>query len=260
MPTYVANLSMLWPELDVYDRFRAAAEAGFSRVEILFVHTLDLARVEQQLRDLHLSLLLFDPSPGDWEAGERGLACNPDRRPEFQRTLDEALQTAQRLGVPRLNVLTGIPTPDVGPDLAHETLVANFQWVAPRAAAAGVTLLIENINPTDFPGYHVRTVERAANLVRAVGAPNVRVQFDQYHVGMVGGDARALIREYLALVEHVQIADVPGRHEPGTGQQLIAEFLSDLDSLGYRGAVGLEYRPSGPTQEAIAWLPRADRG
>jgi hydroxypyruvate isomerase len=259
MPKFAANLSMLWPELDVYDRFRAASDAGFTRVEILFVHTLDVTRIEQQLRDLHLRLVLFDPSPGDWEAGERGLACNPARRSEFQRTIDEALQTAQRLGARRLNVLTGIPTPDVGPDTAHASLVANFQWAAPRAAAAGVMLLIENINPTDFPGYHVTTVERAAALVRGVGAPNVRVQFDQYHVGMVGGDARALLREYVDLVEHVQIADVPGRHEPGTGQQPILEFLSDLDAVGYSGAVGLEYRPSVPTESAIAWLPRDQR-
>jgi hydroxypyruvate isomerase len=260
MPKYAANLSMLWPELDMYDRFRAAAEAGFTRVEILFVHTLDIARIEQLLRELHLSLVVFDPSPGDWEAGERGLACNPVRRPEFQRSIDEGLQTAQRLGVEKLNVLTGIPTPDVGPDAAHESLVANFQWAAPRAAAAGVRLLVENINPTDFPGYHIRTVERAADLVRAVGAPNVRVQFDQYHVGMVGGDARELLREYLSLVEHVQIADVPGRHEPGTGQQPIAAFLADLDGVDYAGSVGLEYRPSGQTDAALAWLPRDLRG
>lgn len=260
MPTFAANLTMLWPELDVYDRFRAAADAGFSRVEILFVHTLDLARVERLLRDLHLSLVLFDPAPGDWEAGDRGLACNPGRREEFQAAIDEALQTAQRLGVQRLNVLTGIPLPEVGPDTVHETLVSNFRWAAPRAAAAGVKLLIENINPTDFPGYHVRSVERAATLVRAIGAPNVRVQFDQYHVGMVGGDARALLREYVDLVEHVQIADVPGRHEPGTGQQPIREFLADLDAVGYQGAVGLEYRPSGATAPALAWLPRDQRG
>jgi hydroxypyruvate isomerase len=260
MPRYAANLSMLWPELDVYDRFSAAADAGFTRVEILFVHTLDVGRIEQQLRDLNLSLVLFDPSPGDWEAGERGLACNPARQVEFQRTLDDALRTARRLGVRRLNVLTGIPTPEVGPDAVHETLVTNFRWAAPRAADSGVTLLVENINPTDFPGYHIRSVERAADLVRAVGAPNVRVQFDQYHVGMVGGDARALLREYVTLVDHVQIADVPGRHEPGTGQQPIREFLSDLDGVGYTGAVGLEYRPSGATPAALAWLPPDQRG
>ncbi|MBV9581222.1 MAG: TIM barrel protein, partial [Chloroflexi bacterium] len=165
------------------------------------------------------------------------------------------------LGVERLNVLTGIPTPDVGPDTAHESLVANFRWAVPRAEALGVKLLVENLNPTDFPGIYIRSVERAADLVRAVGAPNVRLQLDQYHVGMVGGDARALLREHLNLVEHVQVADVPGRHEPGTGQQPIKEFLADLDSLGYQGSVGLEYRPSGPsTEAALAWLPADQRG
>jgi hydroxypyruvate isomerase len=120
-------------------------------------------------------------------------------------------------------------------------------------------LLIENINNTDFPGYYVNTVERAAQIIDEIAQPNVRLQFDQYHVGMMGGDARALIRTYHGVVEHVQIADVPGRHEPGTGQQPIREFLSDLDSLGYRGAVGLEYRPSGPTEAALAWLSHEAR-
>jgi hydroxypyruvate isomerase len=259
MPKFVANLSMLWPDLDVYDRFSAAAEAGFSRVEILFVHTLDIGRIQQLLRDNHLELVLFDPQPGDWEAGERGLAVNPDRKSEFQRTLHEALQTAQRLGVHRLNALTGIPQPNLTPDTVSSTLVENFQWAAPLAEAAGVTLLVENINTTDFPGYYITTVSRAAELFSAVGQPNVRVQFDQYHVGMMGGDARAELRQYLDLVEHVQIADVPGRHQPGTGQQPIREFLADLDALGYAGGVGLEYRPTGSTESALEWLPRPAR-
>jgi hydroxypyruvate isomerase len=259
MPRYAANLSMLWPELDVYERFGAAAEAGFSRVEILFVHTLDINRIEQLLRDNRLELVLFDPSPGDWEAGERGLACNPGREAEFQRSIDEALETAQRLGVRRLNALTGIPRPDVSPETAHATLVENFGRAAPRADSIGVKLLVENINTTDFPGYYVSSVERAAKLVKDVNSPNVRVQLDQYHVGMIGGDARAALREHLDLVEHVQIADVPGRHQPGTGQQPIREFLADLDALGYTGAVGLEYRPEGPTESALEWLPRAER-
>jgi hydroxypyruvate isomerase len=259
MPKYAANLSMLWPELDVYDRFRAAAEASFTRVEILFVHTLDISRIQQLLRDNHLELVLFDPAPGDWEAGERGLACNPGRQSEFQRTIDVALETAQRLGVHRLNALTGIPVPGVSPEVAHTTVVENFRRAAPRADSVGVKLLVENINTTDFPGYYVSSVERAAQIVRDVDHPNVRVQLDQYHVGMIGGDARAALREHLDLVEHVQIADVPGRHQPGTGQQPIREFLADLDALGYEGAVGLEYRPSGPTEAALEWLPRAER-
>ena len=260
MPKFAANLSMLWPELDVYDRFGAAAEAGFSRVEILFVHTLDLGRIEKLLRQHHLDLLLFDPAPGDWDGGERGLACNPGRKSDFQRSIDQALETARRLGVQRLNALTGIPQPDVTPETAHATLVENFGWAASCAESAGVTLLVENINPTDFPGYFITTVERAARLVKDVDRPNVRVQLDQYHVGMVGDNARALLREYLPLVEHVQIADVPGRHQPGTGEQPIREFLADLDALGYAGAVGLEYRPIGSTAVALEWLPRSQRG
>jgi hydroxypyruvate isomerase len=260
MPKFAANLSMLWPELDVYDRFGAAANAGFTRVEILFVHTLDTSRIGRLLDDHGLELVLFDPAPGDWDGGERGLACNPDRGVEFQRTIVDALETAQRLRVHRLNVLTGIPRPDVSPDKAWGTLVENFLWAAPLAKSAMVNVLVENINTTDFPGYYVSTVERAAQLVKDVYQPNVRVQLDQYHVGMVGGDARAALREYLPVVEHVQIADVPGRHQPGTGQQPIREFLADLDALGYQGAVGLEYRPDGPTDAALEWLPKSQRG
>jgi len=259
MPKYAANLSMLWPELDMYDRLPAARSAGFSRVEILFVHVLDLQRLEQLLKDNDLELVLFDPEPGQWDAGERGLAVNPGREREFERTVLEGLQTAARLGVHRLNVLTGIPVAGVSERQVHDTLVSNFRSVAPRARDAGVTLLIENINNTDFPGYYASTVERVAELVRDIDQPNVRIQFDQYHVGMMDGDARALIRQHHQMVEHVQIADVPGRHEPGTGQQPIRDFLSDLDALGYAGAVGLEYRPSGQTEAALEWLPREQR-
>ncbi len=259
MPKFAANLSMLWPELDMYDRFGAAAAAGFSRVEILFVHTLDLARVASLLHDHNLQLVLFDPAPGDWEAGERGLACNPSRQAEFQRTVLEALQSAERLGVRQLNLLTGIPRPGVSELDAHRAIVDNFGWAAQRAQQAGVALLAENINTTDFAGYYVNTVDRAAQIVNDVGASNVRIQFDQYHVGMMGGDALALIRQYAPLVNHVQIADVPGRHEPGTGSQPIAAFLAELDTLGYEGSVGLEYRPSVSTDAALDWLPLLDR-
>jgi hydroxypyruvate isomerase len=260
MPKFAANLSMLWPDLDVYDRFAAAASAGFSRVEILFVHTLDTNRIEQLLQEHQLELVLFDPAPGDWEAGERGLACNPGRESEFRRSIEAALETARQLGVHRLNALTGIPLPEVGPEAAHATLVENFRWAAPLMESASVKLLVENINPTDFPGYYVTSVERAARLVKDVDQSNVRVQLDQYHVGMIGGDAQAALREYFDLVEHVQVADVPGRHQPGTGQQPIREFLSELDALGYAGAVGLEYRPDGPTAAALEWLPKSQRG
>ena len=260
MPRFAANLSMLWPELDVYDRFRAAAEAGFSRVEILFVHVLDRERVARLVKDLKLELVLFDPAPGDWEAGERGLGCLPGRQDEFRRSVADAISTATRFGTARLNALVGIQPPGVSDAQASTTLVENLRDVAGPAAQAGIKLLVENINTTDMPGYFVSTVERAAQIVNAVDRPNVRVQLDQYHVGMMGGNAAELFRKYADLVEHVQIADVPGRHEPGTGQQPIQSFLNELDALGYSGAVGLEYRPSADTENALAWLPRERRG
>jgi hydroxypyruvate isomerase len=259
MPRFAANLSMLWPELDVYDRLPAAAAAGFSRIEILFIHELDHDRLERLLREHSLELVLFDPAPGDWQAGERGLLCVPGREAEFLQSVRDALAAAQRLGTRRLNCICGIVPPGVSRENAERTALENLRQAAPLAQQAGVFLLIENINGTDMPGYFADTAEKAAALVRAVDHPSVRLQLDQYHVGMVGGDAREELRRYTGLVEHVQIADVPGRHEPGTGQQPILEFLDELDRVGYGGAVGLEYRPSSTTDAALAWLPLEKR-
>jgi len=259
VPRYAANLSMLWPELDVYDRFGAAAAAGFSRVEILFVHALDHGRLANLLNEHALELVLFDPAPGNWDAGERGTLSLPGREEEFQRSIRDALEAARVLGTRRLNAIAGVLPAGVTREDAEQTAVGNLRQAAPLAEQAGVMLLVENINTTDMPGYVADTVERAAAIVQAVDRPNVRLQLDQYHVGMMGGDARAALRTYRDLVEHVQIADVPGRHEPGTGQQPIPEFLADLDALGYAGAVGLEYRPSATTDAALAWLPRDQR-
>jgi hydroxypyruvate isomerase len=260
MPSYAANLSMLWPELDVYDRFRAAADAGFRRVEILFVHQLDLERVEGLLRQHGLELVLFDPSPGDWDAGERGLMTLPGREDDFLTTIRAAVATAQRLDVPRLNVLAGAPPANVSREQAFETARQNLRAAAALADPAGITLLIEPINTVDMPGYFTSSVELGVRLVQAAERDNVRLQLDQYHVGMMGGDARQALRQHFALVQHVQVADVPGRHQPGTGTQPIRQFLADLDALGYTGSVGLEYRPQGSTDEALGWLPRDARG
>jgi len=260
MPRFAANLTMLWPELDVYDRFRAAAEAGFRRVEILFVHELDPARVERTLKEYGLELVLFDPAPGNWAGGERGLLSLPGRDDEFLRTVRDAVTSAQRFGTRLLNALAGIPPSGVSRGDAERTAVANLRAAAPLAQEIGATLLVEAINSVDMPGYFADTVDRAAALVEAAGTPSVRLQLDQYHVGMAGADARAALRRYSSLVAHVQVADVPGRNQPGTGKQPIRELLRDLDELGYRGSVGLEYRPRGDMDEALAWLPRAQRG
>jgi hydroxypyruvate isomerase len=259
MPHFAANLSMLWPELDVYDRFRAAADAGFTRVEILFVHALDHGRVASLLTEHRLELVLFDPFPGNWDAGERGLLSLPGREDEFAKSIADALDAAKLFGTHRLNAIAGVLPPGVRREAAETTAIDNLRRAAPLAEAAGVLLLVENINTVDMPGYFADTADRAAALVQAVDRPNVRLQLDQYHVGMMGDDPRAALKRHRELVEHVQVADVPGRHEPGTGQQPIPGFLHDLDDLGYTGAVGLEYRPSTSTEAALAWLPRNRR-
>jgi hydroxypyruvate isomerase len=251
---------MLWPELDVYDRFAAAARAGFRRVEILFVHALDRERVRQLLKQHDLELVLFDPYPGNWEAGERGLLCLPGRESDFLDSIRDALEAASVFGTRRLNAIAGVLPPGVSREEAERTAVSNLKMAAPAAQQAGVFVLVENINSVDMPGYIADTPERAAALVEAAAHPSVRLQLDQYHVGMMGADAREALHRYRHLVEHVQIADVPGRHEPGTGQQPIPEFLQELDAVGYQGTVGLEYRPAADTESALAWLPREQRG
>ncbi|HTO97661.1 MAG TPA: TIM barrel protein [Myxococcales bacterium] len=260
MPRFAANLTMLWPELDVYDRFRAAAQAGFRRVEILFVHELDPARVARLLEELRLELVLFDPAPGNWAKGERGLLSVPGREEEFLGTVREAIASALRYGTRLLNCLAGIPPAGVARDIAQRTAVENLRAAAPLGEKAGVTILVEAINSIDMPGYFADTVDKAAALVEAAASPHVRLQLDQYHAGMAGTDPRAALGKHAALVRHVQIADVPGRNQPGTGTQPIAGFLEDLDGMGYAGSVGLEYRPRGGMEEALAWLPRERRG
>jgi len=260
MPRFAANLTMLWPELDVYQRFRAAAQAGFRRVEILFVHELDPVRVVEALEEYNLDLVLFDPAPGDWSKGERGLLSIPGREEEFFATVRDAASAAARFGTRLLNALAGIPPPGVPRDAAERTAISNLRAAVPLVEKAGATLLVEAINSVDMPGYFADTVDRAAALVEAAGSPSVRLQLDQYHVGMAGSDVRAALRKHAPLVRHVQIADVPGRNQPGTGSQPIREFLDDLDRLGYIGSVGLEYRPRGTMTEALAWLPRDRRG
>src|ERR1700693_4570792 len=263
MPRFAANLTMFWPELDVYERFRAAAQAGFRRVEILFVHELDPVRVVGALEEFGLDLVLFDPAPGDWAKGERGLLSVPGREEEFLATVREAAKAAARFGTRLLNALAGIPPAGIPREVAERTAVANLRAAVPLVEKAGATLLVEAINSIDMPGYLADTVERAAALVGAAAplaepaaSPSVRLQLDQYHVGMAKADARAALRRHAPLVRHVQIADVPGRNQPGTGTQPIREFLADLDHLGYTGSVGLEYRPRGTMTEALSWLPR----
>ena len=259
VPHFAANLTMLWPDLPVLERFRAAAEAGFRRVEILFVHDLDADAVAKALTDHKLHLILFDPRPGDFAKGERGLLSLPGREAEFLASIVEAIAAAQRFGTPRINALCGIPPPGTPHSAAVDTAVHNLRAAAPLIEKAGLELLVEAINRVDMPGYFAGRADEAAALVEASGSASVGLQLDQYHVAMAGEDARAALKRHKQIVKHVQIADVPGRNQPGTGAQPIAAFLADLDASSYRGQVGLEYRPRGSMEEALEWLPRSAR-
>jgi len=212
------------------------------------------------VRELELELVLFDPAPGDWAGGERGLLCLPGREDEFMDTVRDAIVLAGRLGTRKINALAGILPADVSPEDGGRTAVANLRAAASLIEAAGVQLLVEAINSIDMPGYFADTIDRAASLVTAADSPSVRLQLDQYHVAMMGDDPIAAVHRYDGLVRHVQIADLPGRHEPGTGSHPVGQFLAELDLVGYDGVVGLEYRPLGSTADSLSWLPPDARG
>ena len=256
MPRLAANLTMLWQDLEPFQRFEAGASVGFTHVEMLFPHQLDADRLASILDRLELEMVLFDPAAGDWESGERGLLALPGREEEFVDTVHAAIALATRIGTSRLNALVGVPPAQVSRDQARETAIANLNRVEPLVRAAGITLLVEAINNIDMPGYWANTVEAGADLVQTVNSPNVRLQLDQYHAAMAGENALECLRRYFALIRHVQIADVPGRHEPGTGTQPIGAFLDELDRLGYDGFVGLEYQPLVDTASSLAWIRR----
>jgi hydroxypyruvate isomerase len=258
MPRFAANLSMLWQDLDPFERFQAAATAGFTHVEMLFPHELDSDRLASTLVRFGLDMVVFDPAAGDWAGGERGLLALPGREEEYIASVRDAIALANRIGTTRLNGLVGIPPAGVGHDEARQTAVANLERAAPLVRDAGITMLVEAINNVDMPGYWASTVAMAAQLVQAVNHPNVRLQLDQYHAAMAGEDPLECLRTYRALIAHVQIADVPGRHEPGTGAQPIGDFLRELDRLGYDGFVGLEYRPLVDTASSLEWMRGVD--
>lgn len=252
---YAANLSMLWADRDPYDRFAAAADAGFRRVEMLFPQLLDPIQVESMLAEQGLTMVLFDLRAGDWAAGERGIAALPDRVDELQEHAVADLDLAFRLGTSVVTVLAGRRDPDADPAEYDRVLIDNLRRLARPAADRGLVLAVEAINRTDVPGFHVSSVAHAAAIVEEVGHDAVGVQFDQYHVVMEGEDPLAVFDAHAELVRHVQIADAPGRHEPGTGSAPVREFLEHLEARSYDGVVGLEYVPAGDTDEGLGWLP-----
>jgi hydroxypyruvate isomerase len=251
---FVPNLSMLFTEVPFLERFEKAALAGFRCVEFLFPYDAGVAHVAARANDAGLKVALFDVPAGDLDGGDIGFLGNIGRSDAFRKGMDTALEAAVRLRCGRLNVLAGTRQPDLAREEQVALAVENLRWALPRAVDAGVTLLIEALNPTDFPLYLVHTTTQAWDIVRAVSHPHVKLQYDIYHAQMTEGNLITTITQRFPDIGHIQIADVPGRHEPGTGEIRFSAVFSRLDALGYKGYVGLEYRPSRSTLPSLAWM------
>jgi hydroxypyruvate isomerase len=253
MPKFAANLSLMFNELSFLERFAAARAARFDAVEFLFPYVFEPEQIQGRLQRYGLQLVLHNFPAGDWGAGERGFACDPRRVGEFQDSVELALDYATELGVPRLHCLAGKLPPNVAPARAHATFVANLRFAAEACAKHGIEVLIEPINDRDIPGYFLTRSSQAAGIIAECGAPNLFLQYDVYHMQRMEGDLANTLRERLPLIRHIQIADVPGRHDPGTGEIDFPFLFKVLDELGYEGWVGCEYMPQGDTVAGLGW-------
>jgi len=254
MPRFAANLTMLFTEVPFLERFARAAAAGFSAVEFLFPYPYAVGDLRAALDRHRLSLVLHNLPAGDWDAGERGIACLPGRTEEFRAGVETAIRYAQALGVPRLNCLVGKTPSGEDPARIHATLVDNVRYAANALDAAGLQLLVEAINPFDIPGFHLTTTAQVLALLDEVGSPNVRVQYDIYHAQRTEGELAGTLSRHLARIGHVQLADNPGRHEPGTGEINYRFLFAHLDRIGYDGYIGCEYKPAGVTEDGLGWM------
>ena len=256
MPRFAANLSMMYTEHGFLDRFAAAAADGFDAVEYLFPYAHGRSELATLLADHGLAQVLFNAPPGDWDAGERGLACLPGREAQFRAGVELALEFAQALTCPRIHVMAGLVPAGSDRAALRATYVANLAWAAGQAASAGVDLLIEPINTRDIPGFFLNRQDEAHAVVHEVGAPNLKVQMDLYHCQIVEGDLATKIRQYLPTgrVGHIQIAGVPERHEPDLGELNYHYLFALIDSLGYAGHIGAEYRARAGTSAGLGWF------
>ncbi|MGB3837079.1 hydroxypyruvate isomerase [Castellaniella sp.] len=254
MPKFAANLSMLFTEIDFLDRFEAAAKAGFKGVEYLFPYAYPKETLAQCLKDNGLEQVLHNLPAGKWEAGERGIACHPDRIEEFKAGVTQAVEYATALRCPKVNCLAGIVPAGVNQATAHKTFVENLRHAAAELKKAGIRLVIEPINTFDIPGFFLSRTDQALAIVAEVGSDNLQVQYDIYHAQRMEGELGNTISRQLASIGHIQLADNPGRHEPGTGEINYAWLLRHIDQTGYQGWIGCEYKPAGKTEDGLGWI------
>ncbi|NVK43407.1 MAG: hydroxypyruvate isomerase [Oceanospirillaceae bacterium] len=254
MPRFCANLSMLFTEHDFLERFDAAAKAGFEGVEYLFPYDYAPEQIKAKLDANSLTQVLFNLPAGDWAGGERGIACHPDRIEEFRAGVDKAIAYAKVLGNTQVNCLAGIQPKGVSDEVAEETLVGNLKYAAEKLGQAGIRLVMEAINTRDIPGFFLNNTAQALRIRERVGSDNLALQYDIYHMQIMEGDICPTLEANLGAIQHVQLADNPGRHEPGTGELNYRFIFGFLDKLGYDGWIGCEYKPATTTEAGLGWM------
>jgi hydroxypyruvate isomerase len=256
MAKFAANLSMLFTEVPFLDRFERAAKGGFTAVEFLLPYAFATADIQARLKDNGLKLVLHNLPAGDWDAGERGIACLPDRVDEFREGVARAIDVGTALGVPQLNCLAGKAPIGASDATLRKTFVENLRYAAAELKKANLKLLIEPINTYDIPGFYLNRTAQALSILDEVGAGNAYLQYDAYHMQRMEGELAATIEKHLPRIAHIQIADNPGRHEPGTGEIDHGFLFRHLDRIGYSGWIGCEYKPATTTEAGLGWRQR----
>ena len=254
MLRFAANISMLFHELPPLSRISAASLSGFKAVEMMFPYTHEAGEWREHLDAHAMPIALFNAPPGDWEAGDRGLAAIPGREADFEAGMATALDYAAALGCAKIHIMAGTPAPALDPDRVMATYLANLGRAAKEAAGRGITLLIEPINTRDVPGYVLTTTEQARRVIDAVAADNLGLQFDLYHRQVMQGDLATAIRAHADITAHMQIANPPARSEPSRGEISYDHIFDVILETGYTGWIGCEYRPSGATKASLGWL------
>jgi hydroxypyruvate isomerase len=258
MPKFAANLTMLFNEHPFLDRFEAAAKAGFKAVEFLFPYAYPVAELHKRLKDNDLQLVLHNLPAGDWDAGDRGMACHPERVEEFRAGVARGIEYGTALGVPHLNCLAGKAPSGIDDGTLRRTFVANLRFAAAEFKKAKLNLLIEPINRFDIPGFYLNFTAQALSILDEVGADNAFVQYDIYHAQRMEGELAHTLKQQLARIGHIQLADNPGRNEPGTGEINYAFLFAHLDRIGYKGWVGCEYKPAARTEDGLGWITKLE--
>ena len=256
MPRFSANLTFLFTEVPFLERFAAARAAGFDAVEYVCLYDHTPEALAAPLKAQGLKQVLLNLPHGRWDKGERGIAIFPERAAEFRASIDETIRYCQALDCGAVNCLAGITPAGADPAVLRKTFVENLRYASPLLAAAGIRLLIEPINTRDIPGFYLTGTKQAAGIIAEAGVSNLHIQHDLYHMQVMEGDLAQTLETYLPLIGHVQVADNPGRHEPGTGEINYPFLLRRLDELGYAGHVGCEYKPSGRSEDSFGWMKR----